>query len=127
MGCSKHCLPASTCGSPPIKRPSKKNKSKEIADIWIEELRLWRLVFAGMFDCKPLAFLWGKFPEFYNEDNTIMFDDLRRNFVYNKQNGLVIRPFKHAHRTRDTDRLATPPLAGHSNPCVRGGIGNWTL
>jgi len=60
-----------------------------------------------MFDCKPLAFLWGKFPEFYNEDNTIMLDDLRRNFVYNKQNGLVIRPFKNAHRTRDTDRLVT--------------------
>ena len=33
-----------------------------------------------------------------------MFDDLRRNFVYNKQNGLVIKPFKHAHRTRHTDR-----------------------
>lgn len=33
-----------------------------------------------------------------------MLDDLRRNFVYNKQNGLVIRPFKHAHRTRATDK-----------------------
>lgn len=31
----------------------------------------------GVFDCKPLAFLWAKFPDFYNADNTIMFDDLR--------------------------------------------------
>lgn len=33
-----------------------------------------------------------------------MFDDLRRNYVHNKQNGLVIRPFRHAHRTRYTDK-----------------------
>lgn len=26
----------------------------------------------GVFDCKPLAFIWAKFPEFYNESNTIM-------------------------------------------------------
>ena len=32
-----------------------------------------------------------------------MFDDLRRNYVFNKQNGLVIRPFKRAHLTRTTD------------------------
>ena len=57
-----------------------------------------------MFNCKPLSFLWGKFPDFYNEDNTIMFDDLRRNFVHNKQNGLVIRPFRNAHLARHTDK-----------------------
>ena len=34
------------------------------------------------------------------------FDDLRRNYVLNKQQGLVIRPFKKAHLTRDTDRQA---------------------
>ncbi len=28
----------------------------------------------------------------------------RRNYVMNRQNGLVIRPFKRAHLTRDTDR-----------------------
>lgn len=33
-----------------------------------------------------------------------MLDDLRRNFVMNKQNGLVIRPFRKAHLTRATDR-----------------------
>ena len=31
----------------------------------------------GVFDCKPLAFIWAKFPEHYNRANTIMFDDLR--------------------------------------------------
>ncbi|PSC72065.1 Ubiquitin-like domain-containing CTD phosphatase [Micractinium conductrix] len=58
----------------------------------------------GLFDCKPLQVLWARFPEHYNEHNTIMFDDLRRNYVLNKQQGLVIRPFKKAHLTRDTDR-----------------------
>ncbi|GAB4819028.1 hypothetical protein N2152v2_006074 [Parachlorella kessleri] len=58
----------------------------------------------GLFDCKPLQFIWAKFPDNYTEDNTIMFDDLRRNYILNKQNGLVIRPFKRSHRTRHTDR-----------------------
>ncbi len=31
----------------------------------------------GVFDCKPLAFLWAKFPEHYSEHNSIMMDDLR--------------------------------------------------
>lgn len=31
-----------------------------------------------MFDCKPLQFLWAKFPDRYGPDNTIMLDDLRR-------------------------------------------------
>ncbi|KAL6840236.1 hypothetical protein ACP4OV_030046 [Aristida adscensionis] len=56
------------------------------------------------FDCKPLGVIWAQFPEYYNEKNTIMFDDLRRNFVMNPQNGLVIRPFKKAHSNRDDDR-----------------------
>ena len=30
----------------------------------------------GVFDCKPLAFIWAKFQE-YNESNTVMLDDLR--------------------------------------------------
>lgn len=33
---------------------------------------------AGLFDCKPLQFLWAKFPEHYGAHNTIMMDDLRR-------------------------------------------------
>ena len=58
----------------------------------------------GLFDCKPLGWLWAKFDGRYNEKNTIMFDDLRRNFVMNPSNGLKIRPFRKAHMNRDTDR-----------------------
>uniref|UniRef100_A0A1J3F8I3 protein-serine/threonine phosphatase n=1 Tax=Noccaea caerulescens TaxID=107243 RepID=A0A1J3F8I3_NOCCA len=57
----------------------------------------------GIFDCKPLGLIWALLPEFYNAQNTIMFDDLRRNFVMNPQNGLKIRPFRKAHVNRDTD------------------------
>lgn len=32
-----------------------------------------------------------------------MFDDLRRNFVMNPQNGLAIRPFRKAHINRSSD------------------------
>lgn len=51
-----------------------------------------------MFDCKPLAVLWGKYPGVYTRENTIMLDDLRRNYVMNRQNGLVIRPFRKVRR-----------------------------
>jgi ubiquitin-like domain-containing CTD phosphatase 1 len=57
----------------------------------------------GLFDCKPLGWIWGNFAGRYNATNTIMFDDLRRNFVMNPQNGLKIRPFRKAHMNRDTD------------------------
>lgn len=42
--------------------------------------------------------------QFYNSKNTIMFDDLRRNFVMNPQNGLTIKPFRKAHANRDSDQ-----------------------
>ncbi|CAN0878540.1 Ubiquitin-like domain-containing CTD phosphatase [Linum grandiflorum] len=58
----------------------------------------------GIFDCKPLGLIWAHFPEFYGPHNTIMFDDLRRNFVMNPQNGLTIKPFKKAHANRDSDQ-----------------------
>lgn len=64
---------------------------------------------AGVFDCKPLPVLWAKIPE-YTADNTIMFDDLRRNYAFNPQNGLVIRPYRCAlmdcaHCDRSPDGL----------------------
>ncbi|KAF9684994.1 hypothetical protein SADUNF_Sadunf03G0008000 [Salix dunnii] len=59
--------------------------------------------FCGIFECKPLGLIWAKFPEFYSSKNTIMFDDLQRNFMMNLQNGLVIRPFRKAHANRDND------------------------
>ncbi|KAJ7946593.1 Ubiquitin-like domain-containing CTD phosphatase [Quillaja saponaria] len=58
----------------------------------------------GVFDCKPLGLIWAQLPEFYNSKNTIMFDDLRRNFVMNPQNGLTIKPFRTAHSNRDSDQ-----------------------
>ncbi|XP_059313566.1 ubiquitin-like domain-containing CTD phosphatase [Lycium ferocissimum] len=58
----------------------------------------------GVFDCKPLGLIWAHFPEFYSPKNTIMFDDLRRNFVMNPQNGLAIRPFRKAHANRSSDQ-----------------------
>lgn len=42
--------------------------------------------------------------QFYSPKNTIMFDDLRRNFVLNPQNGLTIKPFRRAHANRDSDQ-----------------------
>lgn len=50
----------------------------------------------GVFNCKPLQVIWGLFSEFYQPSQTIMFDDLRRNFIMNPQNGLRIKPFKNA-------------------------------
>merc|ERR1719402_1782032 len=57
----------------------------------------------GLVDVKPLGVIWGKYPQ-YDKTNTIMFDDLRRNFLMNPQNGLKIRPFKEAHKNRETDQ-----------------------
>ncbi|XP_062517098.1 ubiquitin-like domain-containing CTD phosphatase 1 [Corticium candelabrum] len=53
-------------------------------------------------DVKPLAVIWGKFPQ-YNCTNTLMVDDLRRNFLMNPANGIKIRAFKEAHFNRDKD------------------------
>ncbi|KAJ7002640.1 hypothetical protein D5086_006004 [Populus alba] len=58
----------------------------------------------GIFECKPLGSIWAKFPEFYSSKNTIMFGDLRRNFMMNQQNGLVSKPFRKAHANRDNDQ-----------------------
>merc|ERR1739844_502285 len=57
----------------------------------------------GIVDVKPLGVIWGKYKQ-YDKSNTIMFDDLRRNFLMNPQNGLKIRPFREAHKNRGTDR-----------------------
>lgn len=45
------------------------------------------------FKVKPLGVIWGKFSEFYSKKNTIMFDDIGRNFLMNPQNGLKVRQF----------------------------------
>jgi len=57
----------------------------------------------GVMETKPLGVIWGKYPQF-SPKNTIMFDDLRRNFLMNPSSGLRIRAFRQAHQNRATDR-----------------------
>ena len=57
----------------------------------------------GLTRTKPLAVLWGKLPQ-YNSKNTIIVDDLRRNFLMNPQNGFKIRPYRRALENRAHDR-----------------------
>ncbi|KAG9511253.1 Ubiquitin-like domain-containing CTD phosphatase 1 [Fragariocoptes setiger] len=56
----------------------------------------------GLLNVKPLAVIWGKFPQ-YSEKNTIMFDDIRRNFLMNAQSGLKIKAYRDSHKNRATD------------------------
>jgi ubiquitin-like domain-containing CTD phosphatase 1 len=58
----------------------------------------------GLLNVKPLAVIWGKFPGQYTHKNTIMFDDTRRNFLMNPQNGLKIKAFREAWKNRETDQ-----------------------
>lgn len=57
-----------------------------------------------LINVKPLAVIWGKFPHYYTPKNTIMFDDVRRNFTMNPQNGLKIKAYRDAHMNRSTDK-----------------------
>ncbi|XP_055378460.1 ubiquitin-like domain-containing CTD phosphatase 1 [Condylostylus longicornis] len=57
----------------------------------------------GVIDVKPLGVIWGKYPDYYNSKNTIMLDDIRRNFLMNPKSGLRIRPYRQAHLNRDKD------------------------
>lgn len=54
---------------------------------------------------KPLGVIWGKFSEFYSPKNTIMFDDIRRNFLMNPQNGLRIKSFRESYKNQDDRTL----------------------
>lgn len=56
----------------------------------------------GVVDVKPLGVIWGKYQQ-YSAKNTIMFDDISRNFLMNPQSGLKIRAFRQAHLNRDKD------------------------
>lgn len=57
----------------------------------------------GVVDVKPLGVIWGKYKQF-SAKNTIMFDDIRRNFIMNPQSGLRIRAFRQAHLNRAKDK-----------------------
>lgn len=41
----------------------------------------------GILNVKPLGVIWGKYSQ-YTPKNTIMFDDVRRNFIMNPQSGV---------------------------------------
>lgn len=57
----------------------------------------------GVVEVKPLQVIWGKFQQFSSK-NTIMFDDIRRNFLMNPKSGLKIVPFRNCHLNRDKDK-----------------------
>ncbi|XP_065185453.1 ubiquitin-like domain-containing CTD phosphatase 1 [Sycon ciliatum] len=57
----------------------------------------------GLLNTKPLGVIWGKLKQF-SQKNTVLVDDLRRNFLMNPRNGIKIKAFKHAHVNRATDR-----------------------
>ncbi|KAL7053077.1 hypothetical protein AAHC03_01415 [Spirometra sp. Aus1] len=57
----------------------------------------------GVKEVKPLAVIWNRFPR-YGPQNTIMFDDVRRNFAMNPQSGLRIHSYRDAHVNYATDK-----------------------
>ena len=94
--------------------------SLAMIEVYLEEKGLKRV--------KPLGTIWGKtggkdsfednmrpkdhekadksgppLGKYYNPKNTIMFDDVKRNFIMNPKNGLTIKPFRDAHFNRGTD------------------------
>ncbi|KAG5670563.1 hypothetical protein PVAND_000817 [Polypedilum vanderplanki] len=54
-------------------------------------------------EVKPLMVIWGKYQE-WSSKNTIMFDDIRRNFLMNPKCGLRIAPFRNCHLNRAKDK-----------------------
>ncbi|KAH9286949.1 Ubiquitin-like domain-containing CTD phosphatase 1 [Echinococcus granulosus] len=57
----------------------------------------------GVKGVKPLAVIWRKFPQF-GPHNTIMFDDVRRNFAMNPGSGLRIHSYRDANVNYAEDR-----------------------
>ena len=52
---------------------------------------------------KPLELIWHRLPQF-NAHNTVHVDDLARNFAFNPQSGLKIKPYKNSTDARHSDR-----------------------
>eukprot|EP00967_Tisochrysis_lutea_P075928 scaffold102476_cov27-Tisochrysis_lutea.AAC.1 len=61
----------------------------------------------GTLDVKPLGVIWGQHAQ-WGPHNTLMIDDLSRNFLMNPQSGLRIRPCR--HMTVEANRLADREL-----------------
>ncbi|KAH3732528.1 Ubiquitin family protein [Pelomyxa schiedti] len=64
----------------------------------------------GVTNTKPLQVIWGKYPGVYTAQNSLLVDDLGRNFVMAPKNGLKIPPFKHAFTDGRSDAVL-PKLA----------------
>jgi len=58
----------------------------------------------GVVDIKPLGVIWGKYPDYYSSENTIMVDDLRRNFLMNPKSGLRISPYRNSYVAHEHDK-----------------------
>eukprot|EP01012_Entosiphon_sulcatum_P016781 TRINITY_DN21663_c0_g1_i1.p1 TRINITY_DN21663_c0_g1~~TRINITY_DN21663_c0_g1_i1.p1 ORF type:complete len:348 (+),score=76.62 TRINITY_DN21663_c0_g1_i1:26-1069(+) len=56
------------------------------------------------YEVKPLAVIWNKFPQWFHAANTVHVDDLERNFVMNRRNGLRISAYRNAATAYRTDR-----------------------
>lgn len=63
------------------------------------------LTSSGLVNVKPLGVIWEKFPGIYGPNNTIMIDDVRRNFLMNPSNGLRIKPCRQLPTNRDDAEL----------------------
>jgi len=57
-------------------------------------------------EVKALEIIWSKFPQFSSK-NTLHIDDLKRNFVLNPKNGILISPFRResSNASRDEELL----------------------
>lgn len=57
----------------------------------------------GVVDVKPLGVIWSKFEQ-YTSANTLIIDDIKRNFLMNPKSGLRIKPFNNCHTNRSKDK-----------------------
>jgi hypothetical protein len=64
------------------------NRSKQA----VQQIPMTNVVSDINLQVKPLGVIWGRFPQ-WNQTNTIMFDDMRRNFIMNPQSGLKVNEF----------------------------------
>lgn len=65
--------------------------------------------YGGVLNVKPLAVIWKQFPDLFSPANTIMVDDLGRNFLLNPKAGLKIPPCRNMtvpeRRAADTELI----------------------
>lgn len=76
----------------------------------------------GVFQVKPLGVIWGKYSEFYSKRNTIMFDDIGRNFLMNPQNGLKV-----SYGETSIDLIDRVIICFNRGCWRRARIGDWHL